>query len=453
MTVKQFYDAALSHASYAILSDKKIALVDPSRDTGPYLEYAGKNKAKIVAVFETHPHADFASSHLELHQKYGAVIYVNPRMGVSYPHRDLDNHEEVEIGNAKVRAVFTPGHSPDHNAYLLIDPNGKPHSIFTGDSLFVGDVGRPDLREDVGNVKMNSSKLAKLMFNTINTVYKSLPDDVLVFPTHGGGSLCGKNLSDKTFSTIGEEKHNNWAFQLKDEKKFVDRLLSYQPLVPQYFPFEVDLNRNGSKALKEIIEKVPRLKSANGLRKNAMVIDARSPEIFKKGHIQGALNIPDIEDEKFETWLGTLVSPNQEFYLIADKKKDQDRVLSRVAKIGYENNVLGVLPHRRNGAKSHIWKRINLEENLSDYNILDVRNKDEHQEEIIFDNSMNIPLFELNDRIKEIDLSKPILIHCSGGYRSAIAASVLETKLNSKAEIYDLGDVVMDYHKVQPVTA
>ncbi|MGD1891754.1 MAG: MBL fold metallo-hydrolase [Cyclobacteriaceae bacterium] len=191
MKVKQFYDEALAHGSYAIVSNKEVALVDPGRDPQPYLDFAQENDAKIVAVFETHPHADFVSSHLEFYQKHGAKIYINSKVGVSYRHEEMNDGAEVKIGNITLRALFTPGHSPDHNTYMLLDEAGNPHSVYTGDSLFVGDVGRPDLREGAGHLRAEREELARQMYYTINDVFKNIEDGVVVYPAHGAGSLCG----------------------------------------------------------------------------------------------------------------------------------------------------------------------------------------------------------------------------------------------------------------------
>ncbi len=233
MNIKQFYDKGLAHGSYAIESAGEVALIDPGRDPQPYLDFADQHQAKITMVLETHPHADFASSHLEFQQKYGATIYVNPKVGVTYPHEGVAHGDEIKLGNLTIKTLFTPGHSPDHNSYLLIDEAGEPHSIYTGDSLFVGDVGRPDLREGVGNMQVARESLAKMMYRTVNEVFKDLPDEVMVYPAHGAGSLCGKNMSTDTYSTIGREKSENWAFQVKEEADFVRALLEDQPVIPK----------------------------------------------------------------------------------------------------------------------------------------------------------------------------------------------------------------------------
>ncbi|MGI9544229.1 MAG: MBL fold metallo-hydrolase [Cyclobacteriaceae bacterium] len=314
MKVEQFYDTALAHGSYAIVSEGEVALVDPGRDPKPYLDYASNNDAKVVAVFETHPHADFASSHLEFYEKYGTKIYINSKVGVSYPHEAMDDGDEVKFGNVTIRALFTPGHSPDHNTYLLLDENGIAHSVYTGDSLFVGDVGRPDLREGAGNIQMQREELARMMYTTLHEVFEPLKDEVIVYPAHGAGSLCGKHMSEDTFSTIGREKKDNWAFQIENEDEFVDALLEDQPFIPKYFPYDVEINRKGNAPFEESVRAVPRLQMDTPLQSGVLVVDTRSQELFKEGgHVPGAFNI--MEGEKFETWLGSLVDPREPFYI------------------------------------------------------------------------------------------------------------------------------------------
>jgi glyoxylase-like metal-dependent hydrolase (beta-lactamase superfamily II) len=229
MNIKQFYDEGLAHASYAIESEGKIVLVDPERNPKQYYDYEKANKAKIVAVIETHPHADFVSSHLEFHQNDKVNIYVSKLVGADYPHIGFDEGDSFQLGKVSLHALHTPGHSPDSISILLKDENGKEHALFSGDTLFIGDVGRPDLRENAGNMKSKRMELAKMMYHTVQDKLKPLEDHIIVFPGHGAGSLCGKNLSDARQSTMGEQKTSNWAFGEKDEKTFVNMLLEGQP--------------------------------------------------------------------------------------------------------------------------------------------------------------------------------------------------------------------------------
>jgi len=443
MKIEQIYDKALAHGSYAIESDGEIALVDPGRDPQPYIDFADKYNGKIIAVFETHPHADFASSHVEFQKKYGAEIYVNPKVGVSYNHKPLEHNDEVKIGNATVRALFTPGHSPDHNSYLLLDENGKESAVFTGDSLFVGDVGRPDLREGTGNMRVSKKELAGMMYETLHSVFSELEDGVTVYPAHGAGSLCGKNMSDDLYSTIGREKKENWAFQLTDKNQFVDSFLEGQSFIPRYFPYEVELNRKGADTLEESIAKVPHL-NGSAPEANTLVIDVRDQEVFKKGHIHGAINIQLGSDtSKFETWLGSIVNPDESFYLIAGDKEQMKKAIRRVAKIGYEGNIKGATYSTSQNTSSDSALDVeDFKTNPDKYTIVDIRNTPEVADGKFFDGAINIPLPELRDRVGEVKSDKPVVVHCAGGYRSSAGASILAGKLDN---VYDLSEAVNDF--------
>ncbi|WKN42121.1 MBL fold metallo-hydrolase [Tunicatimonas pelagia] len=443
MEVKQFYDQALAHASYIIVSDQAAALVDPGRDPQPYLDFAQEHKATIVAVFETHPHADFVSSHLEFYQKQGATIYINSKMGADYPHQTLDDGEQVQIGRVSIQALFTPGHSPDHNTYLLLDETGKPHSVYTGDSLFVGDVGRPDLREAAGHLRSKREELAQQMYDTVNTVFRPMEDNVIVYPAHGAGSLCGKNMGPEMFSTIGQEKQQNWAFKIDDKNRFVEALLADQPFVPQYFPYAVEVNREGATSFKESLAKIPLLTPDSSLAADAPVVDVRSQEKFKRGHLPEAINIQ--EEGKFETWLGTLISPETPFYLVVDNEEQLERTLRRAAKIGYEAYVKGVIiAEELLPQTSPALDVAHFKAHPEEYTIVDIRNTSEVAGNTIFPQATSIPLPELSNRVNEIDTSQPIVVHCAGGYRSAAGASILEAKFPD-AKIYDLSEAVKEF--------
>ncbi len=444
MTIKQFFDDGLAHASYAVVSDGKMAVIDPGRDPKPYEEFANDYDAHIVAVFEAHPHADFVSCHLELHEEHGAKIFVHPDMKVDYPHEPLSHEEEVKIGQVTFRALFTPGHSPDHNSYLLKDEEGNPHSVFTGDSLFVGDVGRPDLRENAGNVQAERKELAGMMYRTVHDIFSKLPDQVMVYPAHGKGSLCGKNMSSETYSTIGKERERNWALRTKDQQEFLNELLEGQPYIPKYFSYDVSVNASGVKDLEASIEGIPKLRGDQELDQGLQVIDVRSQERFRKGHIPGALNIPD--GGKFETWLGSLLAPQDRFYLVADDQETLDTVVRKCAKIGYEKLIKGTLipDEARLTEKAPELELQRFKEDPSAFTIIDVRNSSEVAEKKPFAESFNIPLPELRDRITEIPGENPVMVHCAGGYRSAIASRMI-AKERYDLTVEDLGHAIEEF--------
>ena len=447
MDIQQFYDKALAHASYAIVSDGKVALVDPGRDPQPYQDFARERNGTIVAIFETHPHADFTSSHLEFHINHGATIYVNARVGATYPHQALNDGNEVKIGQVTMRTLFTPGHSPDHNSYLLLDERSRPHSVFTGDSLFVGDVGRPDLREGVGNLRSKREELAYQMYHTVNDVFKQLEDQVIVYPAHGAGSLCGKNMGPETSSTIEKEKEQNWAFEAIDENQFVKTLLENPPFIPQYFPYDVALNREGLAPLADSLRDIPSLAADQLMEAGYPVVDARAEDHFKKGHTKEAINIQ--EGGKFETWLGALIAPAKPFYLVVQDEAQRDRVVRRAAKIGYETHIKGTLVAPEHFSESsQPLDLAHFEDHPEHYTIVDVRNASEVKENQLFEHAINIPLPELSDRLAEVPTHKPIVVHCAGGYRSAAGSSILEgTRLET--EVYDLSDAVKDFQPQQ----
>ena len=445
MEIIQFYDEALAHASYAILSEGQVALVDPARDTAPYLTFAEERGASIKAVFETHPHADFVSSHNEWIEKYQVKVYIHPKVNPAYSFIPLAHGEEVFLGKVKLRALFTPGHSPDHNTYLLIDENGNKHAAFTGDALFVGDVGRPDLREGAGNEKLSRKELAAMMYDTVNSVFKKLSDEVLVYPAHGPGSLCGKNMSPDRSSTIGHEKKNNWAFQIDDKKDFIDSFLDGQPFIPYYFPYDVELNRKGATALSESIDAIVKLQKGSVMPSEAIIVDVRSENSFKEGHQSSAFNIQlGGESSKFETWLGATLKPNEKFYLQAADEAQLIKAIERVAKIGYETNIVAATHHLADDLIKEEEVDVEaLKDNPDQFNIIDVRNANEFANGAFFKNAVNIPLPELRQRLSEVETDKPILVHCAGGYRSAVGSSIIATTTNQK--VYDLSDAVSDF--------
>jgi glyoxylase-like metal-dependent hydrolase (beta-lactamase superfamily II)/rhodanese-related sulfurtransferase len=444
MEIKQFYDKSLAHASYAIQSESEIALIDPERNPQKYYDYAKEHNAKIVAVIETHPHADFVSSHLEISKTTGAKIYVSKLLNPFYEFVPFDEGDELILGKIKLIPLNTPGHSPDSISIIIKDENGNDYAIATGDTLFVGDVGRPDLRESAGAINKKKEDLARMMYSTITEKLIKLPDSMLVYPAHGAGSLCGKATSTETYTTIGKERKENYALQEMSENDFVRELLHDQSFIPKYFGYDVELNRRGAPNFKESIGKVRYINSYDEIEKRNTVIDTRSREKFNAGHFKGALNIRG--DMKFETWLGTLVSPDDKFYLISDSEENLKKLVERTAKIGYESNIKGALVHT-NIEGLEISKPTDIKsfkEHPENFTIVDVRNKSEVSTSgKIFKDSLSIPLNELSDRFKEIPAGKPVIVHCAGGSRSAAASSILKNLINT--EIYDLGDEVKSF--------
>ena len=449
MQIKQFEDKNLSQYSYAVLSEceKKIVLIDPARNTQPYLDYAKEKNAQITGIIETHPHADFVSSHLELHQTTGATIYTSKDVEAFYPHQAFDEGQTIVLGKLKFTALNTPGHSPD-SISILLEHEGNQKAVFTGDTLFIGDCGRPDLREDAGKIQTTRLELAKQMYHSLRDKLMKLEDDVTVYPAHGAGTLCGKDLSKASSSSIAKEKKTNWSLQEATEEEFVQNLLADQPFVPHYFPFDVELNRKGAAAFKESISNIKigetiLENSSSALDKTFWVIDTRKEEDFKKGHLPHSINL--MEKGKFETWLGSIIKPEEMFYLASDSKEQLQTMLKRTAAIGYESQVVEGFVIESGNVNE---EKINVGEfknHQPDYTIVDVRNTSEVKEGKIFQKSISIPLSELRNRVNEIPTDKPIVVHCAGGYRSAAASSLIHSQLNGSVKVFDLGEAIKQF--------
>ena len=450
MKIEQFEDKPLAHYSYAILSecDKEIVLIDPARDPHPYYRYAEKHGAKITGIVETHPHADFVSSHLQIHNETGATIYASELLGADYPHQTFDDGQTITFGKITLKALSTPGHSPD-SICILLTHEEKQKAVFTGDTLFIGDCGRPDLRENVGSLTAKREQLARQMYTSLRNKLSVLPNDVSVYPAHGAGTLCGKALSDANKSTIGAEKLTNWALQPMSENDFVKNLLEDQPFIPKYFGYNVDLNKKGAehldKALARVTMSQPLIcEDCNGkLEKNIIVVDTRGQEAFRKGHLENSINLMD--GNKFETWLGSIIAPGETFYLAADNEETLKQLIFRSSKIGYEKFIKMGFVLKKGPEKSAGFDVEAFRKNPDTFTIVDIRNASEVKENKIFKKSINIPLPELRNRISEIPTNKPIVVHCAGGYRSAAGSSILSRDIKALVAVYDLGEAVKTF--------
>ncbi|WP_372756838.1 rhodanese-like domain-containing protein [Mariniflexile sp.] len=446
MKIIQFKDEPLAHYSYAIISNEQMAIVDPSRNVKQYYELAEAENAKITTIFETHPHADFVSGHLQIHRETGATIYVSKLVEANYPHKAFDDGDVLKLGIITFKAINSPGHSPD-SITIIAEDDAKNYAMFSGDTLFIGDVGRPDLREKSGNMKSKREELAKSMYHTIKNKFNHLPDNTIVYPAHGAGSLCGKNMSDDASSTLGKERNENWAFKSITEAEFVDHILKDQPFIPSYFGFNVDLNKAGADSFELSSSKPSFQFQVNGFNENdALVIDVRNHDDYKKNHLNKSINIKaETEDDKFETWLGSIVKPKESFYVVLNSIKDRDDILNRIAKIGYEKQLKGMMTLAHATFESS--EDFNLEafkNDLDAYTIIDIRNKSEVEEGKFFESAIPIPLNELRDSKDKIPTNKPIVVHCAGGYRSAAGSSIIENMLDD-VNVYDLGDDVSEF--------
>jgi rhodanese-related sulfurtransferase len=312
--------------------------------------------------------------------------------------------------------------------------------------LFIGDVGRPDLRENAGNITAKREELARDMYRSTRNILMQLEKDLIVYPAHGAGSLCGKSLSKDLSSTLEQQMEENYALQPMSEEEFVGILLEDQPYIPKYFGFDVGINKMGAEDFEKNVKKVPKLSRDTQLEENILVVDTRSRKHYNDGHVQGAINI--IEDGKFETWLGSIVGPDEIFYLIVENKKAMDSIIRRAAKIGYEENIKGVMLNPPYGTQIHPEINVaDLKSNPDNFTVVDVRIHSERVNNMYFENSINIPLHELREKVNEIPIDKQIVVHCEGGYRSATGSSILERALPGTT-VYDLGEAIEKFKKV-----
>ncbi len=428
MYIEQIYTNCLAQASYYIESDGVAAIVDPMRDIDVYLELAKKRNSLIKYVLNTHFHADFVSGHLDLASKTDAIIVFGPNAQPKYRAYIAEDNESILLGSIKIKILHTPGHTVESTCFLVLDENNSPTALFSGDTLFIGDVGRPDLMS--GN--LSKETLGAMLYDSLNDKIKKLPDAVVVYPGHGAGSACGKNLGKETSSTIGEQKKYNYAMKEMSKDEFIKIVTDDQPPVPAYFFKDAMININGYQNLDEVYKKSLTALSCDEVKKEllkgTMVLDTRSSSKFSLGFIPGAVNV-DL-DGQFAIWVGTLISIEQSLLIVADKGREKEAI-TRLARIGFEN-VVGYLNVEMDQwtYETDFIKTMNPDEvdfelvNLSS-TLLDVRRVGEVEKEKMKE-SYHIPLHELNNRMKELDKNKKVVVYCAGGYRSMIAASILK---------------------------
>ena len=437
MKIEQLYTKCLSQGSYYIISDNEVAIIDPLRETNQYIEKAKKDNAKIKYVFETHFHADFVSGHVDLANKTNSTIIYGPNAETEYPIYNAKDNEEFKLGKITIKALHTPGHTLESTTYLVIDENGNNHSIFTGDTLFIGDVGRPDLAVSKNLTEID---LAGMLYDSLRNKIMNLEGHVLVYPAHGAGSACGKNLSKETFSTLENQKKTNYALRENITKEmFVKELLEGMPPPPQYFQKNALLNKSGYKPLDKVITQSNKSIDIGQFCKLAnsseyLVLDVRHQKDFINGHIPNSLFIG--LNGTFAPWVGTLIENiDQKILLISEKGKEIEAI-TRLSRVGYDN-CIGYL---EGGFKS--WKDKYGEEKvesissqsfvdnlkLNSIKIIDVRRESEYISKHI-EGANNIPLSLLSNELKNIsDTQDNYYIHCAGGYRSVIAISILKAK-------------------------
>jgi glyoxylase-like metal-dependent hydrolase (beta-lactamase superfamily II)/rhodanese-related sulfurtransferase len=438
MKVEQIYTSCIAHAAYYLESNGEAAIFDPLREVQPYIDKALTDNASIKYVFETHFHADFVSGHLDLAAKTGATIVYGPTAKLGFEALIAEDGQIFKVGNYQIKVIHTPGHTMESTTYLLIDEKGKEHGIITGDTLFIGDVGRPDLAQHVVS-ELTEEKLASHLFDSLRNKIMPLSDDLIVYPNHGAGSACGKKMSKETSDTLGNQKRTNYALRLDmTREEFIQELLTGLTAPPAYFPKNVLMNIQGYESLDSIMERGKKALNPTEFEivaneTNALILDTRAPEIFAKGFIPNSINIG--LDGSFAMWVGEMISDiKQEILLITEPGREEEALI-RLSRVGYDNTI-GYL---QNGFDS--WKNAGKEidhvqrisakklEEKHEENpiIIDVRKKSEFDSEHVL-NAINIPLNQINQRFSEIPSEQNFIVHCAGGYRSMIAASILKSR-------------------------
>jgi hydroxyacylglutathione hydrolase len=439
MKIEQIYTSCLAQGAYYIESKGEVAIIDPLRETQQYVDKATANNANIKYIFETHIHADFVSGHVDLAKKTGATIVFGPNAKTTFDSYNASDNEEFKIGDITIKVLHTPGHTLESVTYLLIDENGQHHAVFTGDTLFLGDVGRPDLaiKSD-----LTEKDLAGLLYESLRTKIMTLGDDVIVYPAHGAGSACGKNLSKETVGTIGDQKKSNYALrETMTKEEFVIEVLDGISPPPQYFSKNAKLNQRGYSALDQVLSKGDTPLSVETFEQlakseGALVLDVRTQQDFVKNHIPGAIFIG--LNGGFAPWVGALITDiNQPILLVTPKGKSEEAV-TRLARVGYDNT-LGYL---EGGMDAWITSKketdhlisISAEEfsqktKAGKLHILDVRKDGEYASmHLKIDGLQHFALDYINQQMNQIDPHKTYHIHCAGGYRSVIAASILKAR-------------------------
>jgi hydroxyacylglutathione hydrolase len=430
MYIEQIYTNCLAQASYYIESNGEAAIIDPMRDIEIYLSLAKSRNAKIRYVFLSHFHADFVAGHLDLAAKTNALIILGPQALPQFPAFIAEDKYHFPLGNLKIKILHTPGHTIESSCFLLLNEDGKPHALFTGDTLFIGDVGRPDLLS--GN--LSKEELATMLFYSINEKIRPLPDDVIIYPGHGAGSACGKNLGKERWSTLGEQKKSNYALSGISREEFIFLVTSEQPNAPAYFFKDAAINSNGYDSLDQILDKSLNAMTTDEVKKEmangALILDTRSSagtKTFIKGSVLIGL------DGQFAVWCGTLIDFDQELILVTEPGKEKETII-RLARIGFEN-VKGFLhasieEWSKNGGETDQIISVDdcneLKNIVSDksYILLDVRKRAEVNEKI--PHSVLIPLDELNAQLPSLSRKDKYLVYCVGGYRSVMAVSLLK---------------------------
>jgi glyoxylase-like metal-dependent hydrolase (beta-lactamase superfamily II)/rhodanese-related sulfurtransferase len=440
MILEQIYTGCLAQGAYYIASNGDAVIIDPLREIQPYLDRLEKDKVKLKYIFETHFHADFVSGHIDLAKATGATIVFGPTaMTLGFDAHVASDGEVFKVGDIEFKVLHTPGHTMESSCYLLKDDKGKESAVFTGDTLFIGDVGRPDLAQKV-IADLTQDKLARHLYHSLRNKLMPLADDIIVYPAHGAGSACGKNMSKETSDTLGNQKKVNYALQEMSEDEFVEKVLDGLKPPPGYFPQNVMMNIQGYDPIQKVISNgmvalTPEEFEAKANETGAVILDTRAPQAFTEGFVPNSIFVGI--DGSFAVWVGTLIPDvKQEILVVADLGREEE-VVTRLARVGYDH----AIGHLAGGFDA--WKKANKEVDHipsvsadefakreaedATINILDVRKQSENYSEHII-GAVNAPLDYINESMKQVDKDKTYYVHCAGGYRSVIFASILKAR-------------------------
>lgn len=434
MIIEQLYTGCLAQGAYYIESEGEAAVIDPLRDTDSYLKKAERNGARIKYVFETHFHADFVSGHLDLAKKTGAPIVYGPNSPTKFEAHHAQDGEVFSLGKIKLKVLHTPGHTLESTTYLLIDENGRNHALFTGDTLFIGDVGRPDLA-----IKgdLTEHDLAGMLYDSLHTKIIPLEDDIIVYPAHGAGSACGKNMSKETTDTLGNQKRFNYALRAQSKEAFIETVLDGLTEAPAYFAENARLNKEGYEAIDDVMERGDRALSPKAFETavnetGALVLDVRDAQEFARGFIPNAINIG--LNGQFAPWVGALIPDLKQPIALVTPVGQEEETVKRLARVGYDHSVGylegGFASWQQAKKEVDTVTSLSVEEFADQYaegQVVDVRKPDEFDVEHV-KGADNLPLDNLNDHMAEIHKTGPVFVHCAGGYRSMVAASILKSR-------------------------
>ncbi len=438
MKIEQIYTGCLAQGAYYITSNGEAAIIDPLRETAPYIDRLTADNVKLKYIFETHFHADFVSGHLDLSAQTGAKIVYGPTANPEFEIISATDGAIFEVGNIKIKVLHTPGHTMESTCYLLINENGKDTALFSGDTLFIGDVGRPDLAQKAAS--MTQEQLAGILFHSLRDKVMTLADDVLVYPAHGAGSACGKNMSKETVSTIGEQKQQNYALRAKmTEAEFIQEVTDGLLPPPSYFGMNVAMNKKGIPSFSTVLNNGKNAIDVTDFEqlveeKGALILDTRNASDFSKGFVPQSINIGISGD--FAPWVGALIANvNQPIVLVTDFGKEEETV-TRLSRVGFD----AVLGHLKGGFDA--WKsagfdvdsvhritaaQFEKEVKIGESKVVDIRKESEYEAEHIED-AYSKPLAYINEWVKDINPKEHFFMHCAGGYRSMIAASILQAR-------------------------